>query len=160
VPQILQRNFPESENVKCGPPVTIVNDLDRHFFVARARGDVFHHGALLRKICVSGGVRHKRGARIGDDFEQAFLIGEVDRANRGGVVAQQIDRLEDAPVNDIDVGGPQGFKASLQRINRVGPTNIGTVAYQLPIIFVGDREICGAQHDGDGNGDPSPRNRR
>src|SRR6516225_8306264 len=27
-PQTLQRNFPESENVKSSPPVTIVNDID------------------------------------------------------------------------------------------------------------------------------------
>src|ERR1700719_4789669 len=52
VPQILQRNFPESENVKRSPPVTIVNDLNRHFFVSRAGGRVFEQRALLRHIGV------------------------------------------------------------------------------------------------------------
>ncbi len=41
VPQTLQRNFPESENVKRSPPVPIVKDLDRNLFIARARRGVF-----------------------------------------------------------------------------------------------------------------------
>src|ERR1700723_2984355 len=70
VPQILQRNFPETENVKRSPPVTIVDDLNRHFFVALAGGGVFEQRALLRKISINRGVRDKRGAWIGNYFAE------------------------------------------------------------------------------------------
>ena len=106
VPQMLQRNFPESENVKRSPPVTIVNDLDRHFLVAGIRGSVFEHRALLRKIRIFRGMRDKGRARIGDNRAQDVGVAEIDGAHRRRTVAEQINRFENPPIDDIDIGRP------------------------------------------------------
>src|SRR5580704_8628430 len=79
-PQILQRNFPETENVKRSPPVTIVDDLDRNFLVAVARSGLFQQCAMLRKIRERRHMRHERRPRIRDDFMQVRRVIEIGRA--------------------------------------------------------------------------------
>src|ERR1700730_2042260 len=137
-PTWLASFFPEPENFKCCPPVTIVDNLSRHFLIPCAGGEVLQRGPVAWKISERCGVRHKHRARIGDDLAEVFGVAQTHAANRYGLIAEELQRFEDAPIDHVHLGRPQPLEIAFQRINGIGPPDVGTGAYQFPIVFVGD----------------------
>ncbi len=102
----------------------------------------------------------KYGARIGEDPAQCVGVAQTQPLDRYCLIAQEVQRFEDAPVDYVHFGRTQALQVVLKSIKRVRPANIGTVAHQSPIVFIGDEKVRRAEQQREGGGDPGPRNGR
>src|ERR1700674_1503564 len=102
VPQILQVKFPESENVKCRPPVAILNGGEWFFLVMLAPGQILERAALLRMKCKSRLVRDEYIRRIAQQSVYRLFAAGVGVVYRQFAFAQQIHGLDKSPVGSHD----------------------------------------------------------